>query len=196
MSNAIFPVLPGLSWSVTKTPMFSTRIQESVSGRELRAAYFKTPRWRFSLSYDVLRATAEAELQELMGFYNLMQGSFESFLYRDPSDNAVAASIFDVSDGIKRTYFLTRKLGQYVEPIAALQDTPKVFIDAVETTAFTVDLAKASITFSVAPAAGKTLTWTGGFYYRVRFANDELQFDEFMKNLWQAKKVELISVKE
>jgi len=33
----IFPSLPGLAWSVTKTPIFQTRIQRAVSGRESRA---------------------------------------------------------------------------------------------------------------------------------------------------------------
>ena len=37
MGNAVFPTLPGLKWGVTKTPIWSTQVQKSISGRELRA---------------------------------------------------------------------------------------------------------------------------------------------------------------
>jgi len=45
----IFPALPGLSWGVTKTPTFQTRIQRAVSGRELRALDYPYPLWQFAL---------------------------------------------------------------------------------------------------------------------------------------------------
>ena len=46
----IFPALPGLAWSVTKTPTFQTRIQRAVSGRELRALDYPYPLWQFDWS--------------------------------------------------------------------------------------------------------------------------------------------------
>ena len=51
------------------------------------------------------------------------------------------------------------------------------------------------ITFVSAPAVGAALTWSGQFYKRVRFARDETEFEEFLQDLWSAKKVELITVK-
>lgn len=58
MGNAVFPALPGLKWGAKKTPVWSTNIQKSANGRELRAAYYSYPQWRFSLSFEVLRTKA------------------------------------------------------------------------------------------------------------------------------------------
>jgi len=70
----VFPSLPGLAWSVTKTPTFQTRIQRAVSGRELRALDYPYPLWQFTLVFDLLRDNPAAgydELQTLMCFFML-----------------------------------------------------------------------------------------------------------------------------
>jgi len=85
----VFPTLPGLAWSVTKTPTFQTRIQRAASGRELRALDYPYPLWQFALVFDFLRDNPTAgydELRTLMGFFMLCQGAFGTFLFRDPSD--------------------------------------------------------------------------------------------------------------
>ena len=85
----IFPRLPGLAWSVTKTPTFQTRIQRAASGRELRALDYPYPLWQFALVYDFLRDNPAAgydELRTLVGFFMLCQGAFGAFLFQDPSD--------------------------------------------------------------------------------------------------------------
>jgi hypothetical protein len=53
--TAIFPSLPGLGWSVTKTPRFATRIQRAVSGREVRLLDQPMPIWSWTLTYTLLR---------------------------------------------------------------------------------------------------------------------------------------------
>src|ERR1700721_1972941 len=53
--TAIFPALPGLGWSVSKTPRFATRIQRAVSGRELRVLDQPNPIWSWTLTYSMLR---------------------------------------------------------------------------------------------------------------------------------------------
>src|SRR5882672_4870256 len=81
----IFPALPGLAWSVTKSPTFQTRIQRAVSGRELRALDYPYPLWQFTLVFDFLRDNPAAgfdELRTLMGFFMLCQGAFGTFLFR------------------------------------------------------------------------------------------------------------------
>ncbi len=81
----IFPTLPGLAWSVTKTPTFQTRIQRAASGRELRALDYPYPLWQFALVYDFLRddpAAGYDELRTLLGFFMLCQGAFAHFYSR------------------------------------------------------------------------------------------------------------------
>src|SRR2546425_11323126 len=53
--TAIFPVLPGLGWSVTKSARFATRIQRTVNGRELRALDQPYPVWTWTLTHALLR---------------------------------------------------------------------------------------------------------------------------------------------
>lgn len=54
MSNVLFPKIRGLAWTVTKTPTFSTEIQESLAGREVRLQNFQNPIWEFTLTYEYL----------------------------------------------------------------------------------------------------------------------------------------------
>lgn len=109
MSQATFPVLPGLAWNVTRTPQWNTRVQKTVGGSELRASYYSQPIRRYQLTYDVLRATtALQELQSLAGFFHARQGSYDSFLYDDPTDDAVTAHGFGVGDGTTTAFQLQR----------------------------------------------------------------------------------------
>lgn len=195
MSNAIFPVLAGLDWNVLKTPVWKTRIQEAVSGKELRAAFMSYPLWKFSLSYTVLRANAaNAELQSLMGFFNARQGMFDSFLYSDPTDNSVTGQSFGTGDGSTTAFQLVRSLGGFSEPIQNVNGTPTIYVNGTATAAFTLG-STGVVTFTTAPAAAAVLTWTGNFYFRCRFLQDSSDFDNFMKDLWTLKKLAFQSVK-
>src|SRR4051812_30223026 len=109
MSNAIFPVLPGLLWDVKKTPQWSTKVQPATSGKELRLSYYSAPIYKYSLAYEVLRqATAFLELQTLVGFFNARQGKYDSFLFQDPNDNAVTSHGFGIGDGATTAFQLQR----------------------------------------------------------------------------------------
>lgn len=54
MSNLLFPKIRGLAWTIVKTPTFSTEIQESLAGREVRVQNFQNPIWEFTLTYEYL----------------------------------------------------------------------------------------------------------------------------------------------
>src|SRR5229473_1666909 len=120
MSNAIFPTLVGLGWSVKRVPMWKTRVQEAISGKETRIADWSFPRWKWELAYDFLRGDAgHAEFQSLAGFFNQRQGVFDSFLYQDADDNGATAQLLGSGDGATRSFQLVRTLGGFIEPIIA-----------------------------------------------------------------------------
>jgi len=199
MSNAIFPsTFPGLRWDVQKVPLWRTKIQSTVSGKELRAAMMSYPLWQFSLSYEVLRAaSAYAELQSLMGFFNLRNGSFDSFLYTDPDDKSVTDENFGTGNGSQVVFQLLRSYGGFLEPIQnvnVLTNIKKNGVTMVNPADYTIN-STGVVTFTSAPANGLPLTWTGTFYFRVRFMQDMAQFNQFMKQLWDLKKLEFQSVK-
>ncbi|MDA8095591.1 MAG: DUF2460 domain-containing protein [Betaproteobacteria bacterium] len=196
MSDVVFPVLPGLSWSVSKAPVWKTLTQQTVSGLELRAAMMSYPLWRFMLTYDVLRGdNINQELQTLMGFFLARQGSYDTFLYSDPTDNTVTTQTFGTGDGTTTAFQLLRGVGGYLEPIQNVNGNPSVYVDGVlQAGSYTIG-STGIVSFTGAPPAGALLTWTGSFYFRARFMQDTAEFEEFMQDLWRLKKLQFQSVK-
>lgn len=198
MGNAIFPTFPGLKWGRKKTAVWSTGTQKSASGREFRTAYYSYPQWRFSLSFEVLRTKASVnELEQLAGFFNARKGSFESFLYEDPTDNAVIdQTIGNTVQGVTR-YQLVRSMGGFIEPVLAVKERPAVKVGGVALTYgrdYTVT-DKGVLVFNAPQTPNSLITWTGGFYFRVRFTSDTIDFENVLGSLWTAKKIEFTSVK-
>lgn len=195
MSNAVFPDLPGIEIRATKTPEWSTEIQQAVSGKELRAANWSYPKWHFTVSYEVLRAGAEAELQTLIGFFCQRKGAFDNFLFTDPDDCAVTDQPFGTGNGTTTQFQLVRTLGGFIDPVKAPNGTPTIKVAGVATGSFSLDANTGIVTFFSPPTNGAALTWSGSFYFRVRFVRDTADFERFLHDLWQLKKLELVSVK-
>ena len=109
-----FPSLSGLGWSVHKKPVFSTIVASHVSGREVRDALYQNPIWQFELTIDGMDSTSSTyaglggnSLQSLMGFFLQCQGQYSTFLYTDPTDNAVGGSnggFVATGDGVTTTF--------------------------------------------------------------------------------------------
>lgn len=195
MSNAVFPTLPGLKWGVIKKPMWSTKVQRAASGKELRASFYSYPEYQYTLSYEVLRGNGLGEIQQLIGFFNARQGSFDSFLYRDPDDNSITSQSFGLGDGVQTKFQLVRLYGGFVEPVLALNGTPSIYVNGtLTTTGFTID-SYGLVTFTTPPAVGAVLTWTGQFYWRCRFIQDSTEFEQFLYQLWSNKLVEFKTLK-
>jgi uncharacterized protein (TIGR02217 family) len=205
MSSAIFPSLPGLQWGIRKRPKFRTKIQQAVGGRELRAAFQPYPIWRWRLSYEFLRTytaasgTPYTELQSLLGFFLARQGAFDTFLYSDPSDKTVTLQSIGTGTGALTTFQLARTYGGFTEPIYNVDATsaaPLIYKNGVLQT-LTTDYTISStglVTFVVAPANGLAITWTGSYYWRVRFDGDDTEFSQFVENFWENHDLSFISV--
>ncbi|ENX2115011.1 DUF2460 domain-containing protein [Neisseria gonorrhoeae] len=198
MGNAVFPEFPGLKWGRKKTAVWSTGTQKSASGREFRTAYYTYPQWRFSLSFEVLRTKASVnELEKLAGFFNARKGSFESFLYEDPADNAVTDQpVGNTVQGVAR-YQLVRSMGGFIEPVSAVKERPAVKVGGTAL-AYGRDYTvtdKGVLVFNTPQPPGRPITWTGGFYFRVRFTSDTVDFENVLGSLWAGKKIEFTSVK-
>lgn len=195
MSNSVFPSMAGLKWDNTRTPGFNTKVHRAASGREARAALQAFPLWTFKLSYEVLRAAvAYGELQTLAGFFLARLGSFDSFLYNDPTDNAVTDQSIGTGDGMMDTFQLVRAWGLFIEPVMNINGAVVIKVNGVTKTLIT-DYTLTSfgiVIFVVAPAVGTTITWTGAYYYRVRFMQDIAEFNQMMKDLWELKTLEFV----
>jgi uncharacterized protein (TIGR02217 family) len=206
MMPLVFPALPGLAWSVTKSPTFQTRIQRAVSGRELRALDYPYPLWQFTLVFDLLRDNPAAgydELRTLMGFFMLCQGAFGTFLFRDPSDDRVTGQQIGVGDASTTVFQLQRAMGTtllgggFQEPIVAPNIVSAVYLDGITQSpaGYSVDPNTGLVTFETAPGGGLIITTDFSYYFRCRFVDDSYAFENFMFQLWQLKKLTFISVR-
>jgi uncharacterized protein (TIGR02217 family) len=202
----IFPALPGLAWSVTKTPTFQTRIQRAVSGRELRALDYPYPLWQFALVYDFLRDNPQAgydELRTLLGFFMLCQGAFGTFLFQDPSDFQVAGQQIGIGDASTTVFQLQRAMGTslagggFLEPMDAPNVVSAIYFDGITQApaTYSVDPTTGLVTFGFAPGSGLIITADFTYYFRCRFVDDKYDFENFMYRLWQLKKLTFISVR-
>lgn len=195
MSNDVYPDLIGLKFGVTRTPRFKTTIDETASGREYRTALMVYPRTKVTLSYEFLRdRTSADEFRTLLGFFKKRRGSYDSFLLNDPDDNSVTDQQFGVGDGTTTAFQLVRTLGGFVEPVYDLNGVPTIQVNGGAPGSYSIS-ATGLVTFAAAPAVGADLTWSGAYYWRCRFMQDEMEFEKFMQQLWQAGKVEMQVVK-
>src|SRR5206468_2352957 len=109
MSDAVFPSLPGLTWSTLRTPQWSTTVQSSKSGRQYAIGNRAFPTYRYKLPYEFLRQNATyAELQTLFGFINARRGRADDFVYRDPDDNTCVDQAIGIGDGVTQRFALQR----------------------------------------------------------------------------------------
>jgi len=197
MSNAIFPALAGLGWNVKRTEIWKTRVQEAISGKEVRIADWSFPRHQWELTYDFLRsAPAYGELQSLLGFFDQRQGVFDSFLYSDADDSAVTGQPIGVGDGVATAFQLVRLYGGFVEPVIAPNVVSAVYLAGVkQTSGYSVDSASGQVSFGTAPGLAVPVAADFTYYFRCRFMADSMDFEKFMSQLWLAKSVKFVSLK-
>ncbi len=202
MSNAIFPVLVGLGWDVVRRPMHKSIVQEAVSGKETRIGLRPYPRYRYTLRYDMLRdSVANPELKTLMAFFNARLGRADSFLYNDPYDNSVTDQPLGIGDGVETEFQLIRTMTgsggvSFVEPVIAPNTITNIKIDSVvvDPADYTVDTDTGLVTFDTAPGNLLAITATFTYWWRCRFEDDELDFNQFQSALWSQDGLNFITL--
>jgi len=197
MSSDVYPVLPGLTYTVHRQPTWKTQIQTSISGRETRIRRWLFPKYQYSLAYEFLRETTPlTEFSTLLGFFNEHGGSFDTWLFDDVDDNSIANQQIGVGDGTDKTFQLVRSFGGFVDPVTAPNAVSAVYINGVlQASGWSVDSSTGILTFVTAPGAGLSIAATFTFYWRCRFVDDQIDFEKFQNKLWQIGQVDFITVK-
>jgi uncharacterized protein (TIGR02217 family) len=196
---SIFPFIAGQGFLQLKTPVWSTKIDMSVSGIERRRALWSYPIWKFKLSYEFMRdAPALLELQSLVTFFNQHSGAYQEWFYFDRYDNTVTNQQIGTGDGVTTTFQLTRTstVGgiTFTEPVRGVSGTPVVTVGGVATSAYTVGTLGA-ITFTTSPAAAAVVAWSGNFFFLCRFGKDELDISQMMQGFFVGNSIEFMTVK-
>lgn len=191
MSYNTFPSFAGRGWGIKKRPITRTIIQQADSGAEYRTQRYQYPLYEFDIEIPYL---TQADSDALIGFYNQQGGPFAPFYFSADNDNSVTNQAFGTGDGSTKVFQLTKASGSYwSEPIAGVQGTPTIYVNGVATSASVS--ASGTVTFTTAPAAGASLTWTGQYYYLVRFKDDQIEHTQTMSQIYEATTISLRSVR-
>jgi uncharacterized protein (TIGR02217 family) len=205
VSSFVFPTLQGLTFDVTRTPLWHTEVQIALSGKRSTMAYQQYPLIHFELVFSILRDDqATSDVKALVGLFNALQGSYDTFLFVDPDFNTFSSSnqqtFGTVTTGVT-TYQLVASYQNssgpgYGEIIQNINGTPVLYSNGVAISGSTYTIGPTGVvTFSTLPTVGHTLTWSGSFWYRCAFDEDKLDLIKFMNQWWSIKKLPFTSVK-
>lgn len=208
MSSEFYPTLPGLGFSVKKTPKFQSRVQTAISGKESRISDWTTPRFTYELTYEILREHGTfQELRQLAAFWLCRRGSYDTFLFVDPDDNTVTGQAIATADGVTTNYQLIRSFGAaghvaWIDPVLAPTAVTAVYLNGVSMPSagnWGVFVWGADtpgvLVFTSAPSAGVVITVDMSYAWPCRFVEDTIEFEKFMDKMWEAKTVTFITVK-
>lgn len=218
MSNALFPKIKGLSWDVVKTPTFSTDIQESLAGREVRIQNFKNPIWEFTLHYEYLfndpkfrDESSATPLETLVGFFLARGGQFDDFLLNESDltgrleDSVYSGQPIGVGDGVTTNFQLVRNVGGFMETVQnPANQTATVYVNgAAKVQNADYIVSNGIVSFVAAPTLGQAVTADFVMLHRVRFhtgssrsGKEGIELTNFYFNLYECKEVQLISVRK
>lgn len=197
-----FPTLPGQGWSVHKKPTFATLVASHISGREVRDALWQYPLWEFEAAFDGLASDSVSypglgaqSLQTLMGLFLQCQGQLGTFLYTDPTDNAVVNQGVATGDGATTTFTLPRTLGGFIEPVGWVTSIANVYLNGVNQASGWSLTTPNSLVFATAPASGVLIAASFSYAFLCRFLDDNADFEQFMQNLWSLQSVKFRTVR-
>jgi hypothetical protein len=196
-----FPALPGLSWSVHKRPSFLTRVASHVSGREVRLPFYAVTLYEFELTIEGMDSNGAYpglgvnSLQSLMGLYIKCQGQFGTFLYTDPTDNAVTGQAIATGDGSTTVFTFVRTLSGATEPASWVTSVSNVYLNGVNQPSGWTLTTPNTLTFTTAPGNLVAITASFSYAFNCRFLDDQEDFENIMSGLWQLQSSKFRSVK-
>ena len=207
MSDLLFPTLRGLAYPIGKTPHWKTLQTQTISGVKKFIKLYTYPYYEFKLNFNYLNDinSQTDDIHTLAGFYNKVGGAGVDFLYADVlfEDNTVTLQPFGDTDGETTVWQLTHTYGGFTEPIFGIFQHPRIFsknkttdviTELTEGTDYEIN-SMGTVTFNTAPADGSVLLWTGKWYYRCHFANDEAELEQIFYGGWSLEELTLESIK-
>lgn len=185
----VLPTIASLKWPPVITPVWNTQLQKTVTGRVVAATYQQYALYTFKIQYDYLSQT---DFDTILGFFNGQGGNLTPFLFNaGAGNNSVTTQGIGTGDGSTKTFTLLRSKGGYVEPVAASFGSPIAYDNGVSAAATFNSPGNGQVTYTTAPAAGHSLTWSGSYYFQVRFSKGQAEIEEFMSQLYSMKQIEL-----
>ncbi len=166
-------------------PERRTDVVLTASGREHRNSRWADSRRKYNVGYGV---KSLADIEQVIAFFEERRGRLHAFRFKDHADYKSCAAnltpsstdqIVGTGDGARAAFQLVKTYGggarKYARDITApVVGSVLVAVNGSLTTAFTLDSATGTITFTTAPVAGASVTAGFEFDVPVRFDTDEL----------------------
>ena len=179
---------PAISRGSTGGPERRTEIVTTASGREERNSRWADSRRRFNAGFGVKSLN---DVHEVVAFFEERRGRLHAFRWKDHADfkscapqNGISPTdqIVGTGDGATAGFQLVKNYGSglrnytraITKPVAG---SVVAAINGIITTGFTVNTTTGTITFSVAPSIGQTVTAGFAFDVPVRFDTDQLSIN-------------------
>lgn len=94
MSAYTWPVLPGITPTIDRTPIYATDVYYTISGKRQTVSWESAPRYRYRLTYEFLRDNVNApaplaaysELGAIVAILDACRGEWDTFTFVDPHD--------------------------------------------------------------------------------------------------------------
>jgi uncharacterized protein (TIGR02217 family) len=151
------------------------------------------------LKFDLLRSeTAFSELQQILAFMAEVAGQGAPFLFAPPGDlSSYSGAPLATGDGSTKTFILTRMFGGYLDTVQALADSPTVYLNGMtqSSSAYSISILPATISFATAPSPGAVLTVDFAAAHLARFVDDTEDLEQFISGFWQAGAIRLETVR-
>ena len=210
MSYPLFPVFSGVNWDLKTRPTWNTAKMTTAARSEFRTGYGIYPITEFDLSYTYLSAT---DKETMRGFFNARGGSLSPFYFDAQNDDTISTPFgFGTSDGVTLgPWPLYKAAGSgAVEPVGGQTGTFGVVTSPGVTVLFDNGTAIPTANYSLSdggyggvvtfgaghvPTSGHALTWTGTYYYMVRFMDDVLEFNQFANSMYELQECKLVVVR-
>lgn len=203
MSYNVFPTLAGLAWDIKKRPVWSTVKLLTAARNEFRTGYGLYPLSEFDLSYGYLSLDSKLAME---GFLNQQMGSLNPFYFDAQNDNTIAAGSpqqIGTGDGSTTNFRLLKPAGTgAIEPIGGPKGTwvasgsgNIVYVGGTAQATSSYTVSGNVIVFGTAPAASDSISWSGQYYYLVRFNDDFLEFNQLANLMWELEECKLVVVR-
>ena len=224
MSYPILTLPPGLTFKYTKTPKFNNIVQRPQSGRHPAAATLQQGTiFEFDLNFDYLKQARQPaignpinDVQTLQEFYEATGGGFAWFEFNPAAYNLenltvtkdytqIKNGFFGQGDGITTVFPLwrsTNALGggnvSFLERIQNVTALGGVYenngASPISGALYALTNWPATVTFVTAPAGGVNLSWGGSYDYLCQFAEDSIDEEEFMFQLWKLNSLKMETI--
>lgn len=214
---------PGVTWNYKKTPKFSNISQTPQSAKHPATSTLQQGTiFEIELVFSYLKQnrriispwSVSNDLQYLQEFYEAVGGGFNWFVF-DPSvssfeDMSITSDFsklkngfIGIGDGVTTSFPLWRSTvalgGGQVNLLERIQNATSVtgiYVNNAEqlSSTYTINQFPATVVFNTPPPTGGVVSWGGTYAYLCQFAEDSIDFNEFMFQLWELQSLKLTTV--